>query len=249
MVRRSSPIRPLAVAIVLLAFAAPVSADITVTGHYVFMDGDTATRSTPYTTKRGRLTLPDGREMIYDTKQARVTMIDHDSKTYWTAPAAEADSIAAQRLLEMRKELQPLVEQNREAWMKQVQVIGDSIKVKYTGDMRDIAGYTCTKWVLTVGDRLRHERWVTPALGVADYAPEMEQVALASIADPLGRLFFREVVKLRGKTGLALASTTTFETITQKGSFSFEATGVSSAKVPGTAWDLPKGYTKVKLKP
>ena len=118
MVRRPSA-HSLAVSLLSLVLAAAsASADITVTGNYVFIDGSKATRVTPYTAKRGRLTMPDGREMIYDTKKGMVTIVDHATKTYWSAPVAEADSIASERLMQMRKELQPLVEQNREAWMK-----------------------------------------------------------------------------------------------------------------------------------
>ena len=258
-------IGPLAVCAVLLAAgstlvpAPPVAADITVVGRYVFINGDTATRSSAYTSRRSRMTAPDGREFIYDTKSAMVTVIDHKAKTYWKAPIAVADSLASERLMEMRRELKPQLEANRERWAEMMQMLDDSTKVAMTGEFRPIAGYSCSKWVLTMGPYLTFERWVTPAIGVADYAPELERVMLSSTLDPLGRLLLKRMFDMRGqnaasidsetdRTGqddFALASVTRFETLTQKGSFSWEATEVRTGKVPGLAWETPKGYRKV----
>ena len=259
--RRHSP-RLLAGFALLLAVAPlaatvrTADADITVIGRYTFINGDTATRSAPFTNKRGRLTAPDGREFIYDTKSKKVTVIDHQAKTYWSAPIQVADSLAAERLTVMRRELKPEIEANRERFNQLMQTIEDSTKVEMTEEHRTIAGYSCRKWVLTMGPYLTYERWVTPAIGVADYAPELERVMLASVMDPMGRLLLRNIFRLRApketiEPGLprpadfALASSTKFETLTQKGSFSWEATSVKTGKVPGLAWDKPKGYRKV----
>lgn len=247
--RLNHPIAACAIALAAgsaLGLARPAAADITVVGHYQFVDGDTVTRSSAWTPKRTRMSGPDGREFIYDAKPKKLTIIDHKTRTYWSGPLAVADSISSAILMERRKELKPQIEANQERWAALIQTINDSIKVEKTEEYREIAGYSCNKWVLRIGPYLTFERWVTPALGVADYAPELERVVLASVLDPLGRVLLKSMLQMRSKAdGLALASTTRFETLTQKGEFSFEATRVQSTKVPDSVWQTPAGYRRV----
>jgi hypothetical protein len=48
-------------------------------------------------------------------------------------------------------------------------------------------------------------------------------------------------------SGLTLSATTTFKTPTQAGTFSWEATKVSTDKIAKTVWEVPKDYQRVEL--
>jgi hypothetical protein len=227
--------------------ALPAAADITVVARYTLINGDTLTRPSYYSARRIRLTAPDGREFVYDSKLDKLTLINHRNKTYWTGSLAHADSIADRILSDARKEVAKVIEQDQEAWARKVQSFNDSLKVVPTGEERRIGGYPTNQWILTAGSYMQHERWVARGLEMPDFGPDLEKVVLASILDPVGRLLMRQLIALRGAEGLPLASTTKFQTPSQSGSFGFEAIQVAGKTIPATAWEPPKEYKKLEL--
>ena len=94
---------------------------------------------------------------------------------------------------------------------------------------------------------MQNERWVARSLTVADYGPEVEKAVMASVMDPVGRQLMKLLIHVRATDGLALASKTTFHTLTQAGSFSFEAVQVIGTPVPAKAWEIPKDYKPIRL--
>ena len=239
-----------------LVLGRPASADISVVGHYTFVNGDTATRTAYYSSKRARVTAPDGREFIYDTKAKRVTIIDHAEKRYYTGSLKEADSLASKLLLERRKELKPLIEANQERWAQMMKGFNDSIVVHKDPELtRTIAGYPCTRWTMAASSYLTHERWVARGLSVANYGPELEKVMMATVLDPMGRQLMRMLVQMHGSEtsepesgspGTVLGATTRFQTLSQSGSYSWEALKVESKAIPNNVWKAPEGYSKVQ---
>lgn len=240
----------------VLGSSRPADADISVVGRYTFVNGDTATRTAYYSSKRARVTTPDGREFIYDTQAKRVTIVDHAEKRYYTGTLKEADSLASKLLLERRQELKPLIEANQERWAQMMKGFNDSIVVHKDPELtRTIAGYPCTRWTMTAASYMTHERWVARGLSVANYAPELEKVIMATVLDPLGRQLMRMLVQMHGSEtsepeggspGTVLGSTTRFQTLSQSGSFSWEAFHVDSKPIPKNVWNVPEGYSKVQ---
>jgi len=235
-------------ALVLAAgFARPAAADITVTTHYTFLGGDTLTRDSYYTNKRIRVTGPDGKEFMFNSKTDTVTVIDHASRRYWTGPRALADSLAAKLMAANRAGVPEEVTADPVAWAEKLEQFNNSIKIEPAGKDRKIAGYPTNLWVLTAGDYLRSERWIARSLYIPDYGPEMQKTVLATIKDPLGRALMRLMIGSRDKEGLALAGSTMIRTLDKAGAFQFEALKVKSGSIPKTAWDLPAGYTPIVL--
>ena len=78
----------LAFAGLALLAARPALADITVVGRYSFVNGDTATRASYFTSRRIRVSTPDGREVIFDSKAHSVTLIDHRRRVFWNGDLA-----------------------------------------------------------------------------------------------------------------------------------------------------------------
>jgi hypothetical protein len=100
-VRLRSSIALLAL-VLAAAFVRPAAADITVTSHYTLIGGDTLTRDSYYSSKRIRVTGPDGKEFLFNAKTDTVTVIDHATERYWTGPRALADSLAAKLMVANR---------------------------------------------------------------------------------------------------------------------------------------------------
>ena len=230
-------------ALLALAFTSPAAADVTVTGHYTLVNGDTLTRTSYYTTKRVRTTLPNGDEVIYDDSAKRIALIDHAGKRYWEGPKSEADSIASRiRAERMRAAAANVTPEAREAVNRLYNALSDSVHVVKTGRSRKIAGYSCSQWVLTAGHLLTQERWVARALDVPDFSSELEKVVLATVADPVGSGLMKLVLQARAMDGLGLAGEIQFHTMRQQGTMSWKAVKIGYGKVPAEAWQMPAGY-------
>ena len=230
-----------------LGVAWPAAADITVITRYTLVNGDTLTRASYSAPKRARVTAPDGKEFLFNRDNDSVTVINHATRTYWTGPRALADSIAQRMIEKNRAQVAEIATKDPEAWRARVAAFNDSIHVSATGKTEMFAGYPCDQYVLSAGHSMTSERWIARALKVQNFGPEMQKAVLASIPDPLGRVLMRMLIDLRTKDGLVLAGRTDFATLTQTGSFQFEAVKVISAPIPKEAWDIPADYTRITL--
>jgi hypothetical protein len=227
--------------------ARPAAADTTVISHYTLVDGDTLTRASYYTSRRVRVTGPDGKEYIFDQKTDSITVIDHLTKVYWTGPRSFADSVASKIMVSNRKGIPEIAKTDPVAWSERIQAFNDSIHVEATQKQMDFAGVPCDQWILTAGSQLRTELWIARSLVVQNYGPELQKVVLASIRDPLGRALMRLQIAMRTKEGLPLAGMTNFRTYSSSGSFQYAAMRVSDKKIPASAWSVPAGYAQLHL--
>ncbi|MBI1799447.1 MAG: hypothetical protein HYR73_07135 [Candidatus Eisenbacteria bacterium] len=153
----------IAAAALLSLTSVQASAEVTVIGKYTLVGGDTLTRASYYSTRRVRVTAPDGREFVYDSRAKRVLVINHVNRTYWSGSVEEADRVATEILYEQNRKLKPAIEANREKWEEMVQNFNDSLRVTRTEETRVIAGYPTTKCVMRAGSYMTHERWVARA--------------------------------------------------------------------------------------
>ena len=231
----------------VVASARPARADVTVVYHYTLVDGDTLTRANYYSNRRVRVTAPDGKEYLFDSRTDTITVIDHETKRYWTGPRSLADSVASKIMASHREGVPEIATTDPVAWGERLAEFNKSIRVEATGKQLDIANYQVDQWILTAGTALRSEQWIARQLAVRNYGPELQRVVLASIADPMGRALTRLMIGMRTKDGLVLSNRTTFETYKGTGSFRFDATKVIAKSIPASAWALPVGYTQVRL--
>ena len=244
MIRRLPTLAVLAAGL-LIAAARPASADITVVARYQMLNGDTLTRSSYYTTKKIRTTLPNGDEIIYDNGSHRIALIDHQRRLFWEGPRAQADSIAARlRAERIRGMVDTMSAETRAQWNAVYTALTENVMVEKSGLNRKIAGYPCTHWVLRVDPYLTSERWVARALDVPDFNAEVEKVAQAAIRDPLGRGLMKLVVQARSTEGLALAGKLQVKTFEHQGTLTWEALQVKSERIGDEAWAIPEGYQR-----
>ena len=227
----------------LLFVALPAAADITVLGRYQLANGDTLTRTSYYSRKRIRTTLPNGDEIVYDDKKKRVALVDHANKRYWEGPLSRADSIATRIRSERARAFMANATPEMKARTNEIfSSLTDSVRTEMTEDTRKICSYPCTKWVTTAGSYLQQERWVARSLAMPDFGPELEKVVLATVMDPLGRGLMKLVLQSRATDGMTLAARMKFTTFSQDGEMSWEAVNVASGSIPKNAWSMPSGY-------
>lgn len=234
----------LPVVLFLVACAAPAFADITVITHYTLINGDTLTRPCYYTRTKARVTSPDGREFMFDSKTDSITVIDHKTKQYWAGPRSLADSLAKVLMAKNSIEVPAM---DPVEYGEKVKAFNDSIQVRATGKQKKIAGYPCDEWLLSAGRFLDNERWVARSLVVPNYGPEMQKAVLATIKDPLGRQLMRMLIDMRTKEGLVLSGSTAYRTLSGLGNFSFDAQKVITKPIPKSTWTVPAGYTPITL--
>jgi len=231
--------------LLLLLLALPAMADITVISRYTFANGDTLTRASYFSTQRMRTTLPNGDEIIYDHSADRIALVDHAGKRYWEGPRAQADSIARRIRAERGKALFKTVTPEMQAQVNEIYTaLTDLVHLESTGRDRKIARYPCSEWVLTAGPYLRQERWVARSLSLPDFGPEVQNVVMASILDPLGSALMKLVIQARAVDGLTLAGRIGFKTLSQEGEMSWEALNVISGKISRQAWVVPQDYQR-----
>jgi len=238
----------LALALAVSLTAACGWADVTLHIHYTLVNGDTVTRANYYTDKRVRATAPDGREYIFLAKEKHVTVIDHPSKTYWEGPMSAADSVVdSLNAMRYREVMAAVTAEQLAAWPQVTQSINDSLKMEKTSDQRDIAGFPCVRWTMTAGSRLTHDRWVASDLKVANLAPEIQRILLASVQEPMAKAFASLLIRAGDKEdGLPLAASTTYRTMASSGSYSWETFQVDRNKIPESAWKIPSDYRRMQ---
>ncbi len=242
------PLRTILLTVALAAgVAATAAADVTVITHYTLIGGDTLTRMNYYSSKRVRVTAPDGKEFMFNRKGDSLTVIDHATRRYWTGPRKLADSVASRLMAANRQGWTEVAAADPVAWGERVKAFNDSIHMESTFRTRKIAGYPADEWILTAGSYLRNERWIAQGLSVPNYGPEMQKAVMSTIKDPLGRVLMRMLINARTKSGMVMASYASFRTLQHEGSFGFEAQKVISGPIPKAAWMVPDGYTPITL--
>lgn len=228
-----------------LLSAGPATGDVTVQARYLMPDSSTLERTNYYAGTRARITSFDGREYMYDSKSKQLTVIDHTTKRYWSGPIAEADSIVARLNSERDAEFRKTLEGRQEELAKFMDEFNESIAVEKTEERRRVAGFACDRWKISAGSHIVHERWVASGFTTERVPPDLDRVLMAGALDPFGRALVGLLLQGREIPGMTLAATTTYKTPTQTGTYSWEATRVTTGKIPARAWELPEGYERV----
>jgi len=121
--------------------------------------------------------------------------------------------------------------------------IGTSVSVLKGAGRRKIAGYDTEQHTLTLGDAMRVEVWIAPALQVSPAYFEARKALYATFG-PMGRRFDRMFDEMKTLKGFPLAMSVDYRMRMANRQTVTEATEVKKDPIPETAFSVPAGYTK-----
>jgi len=213
--------------------------------------------STSYFSTEGMRTSDAERDTIIEYGPGRIVSIDHKKKEYSEITLAEMEAAmkqAAAKLEEANKQMESLPPAVRERMQKMMGGTAESVTVT-KGGTRQVAGYTCQDYTLSMGEMMTTKLCATTALEFP--APEADFRKFSSFASSAGALannpMFKGLSKLTDEMkkieGITLAESTSVKFMGQSSQSSKEAIEVKKGTIPDSAFDvatIAKGYKKVQ---
>jgi hypothetical protein len=221
--------------------------DLTVHCRFHFLNGDTLTRANYYGDGRVRMTTSDGNEVIYDVRTKNVIYLTHARKQFWKGPLDRANTVVDSLTAVRYQAYSAATDEERQKWVAYVDKFNNSIKSESFEYVKKIAGRNCDGYKISVGNIMVHTRWINRDVMQTDYIKDLEKISLLATVDPVGRSIVRLITKAEKGLGLPLAATTEINTPTQTGTFSWEAYTIDKRPIPDSIWQVPEGYTEIKL--
>jgi len=248
-------LQSLAAALVIAA-AVPASADLTIVSK-LSGDGKTETATSYLTADKARIVQPGGHEMIFDATKSEITLIDNHKRQYFVMTEQEMEDTAA-RMQQQKKQASAQMEdamkkvppEMREKMKSMINVGGmtaSAVEVKKASGGRQIAGYKCANWTLTVGEISKTEECLSTDVpyptGLWQSFRSMQNI-LQSMGPTMGSASALQE-KTKELKGFPLASTTTTNVLGNTRTTSSEVQEIKKGAIAANVFDLPAGYKKV----
>jgi hypothetical protein len=236
--RSIAAITPLTLCIVQCFAAGSVAA-----GDLTIVSTVTAARGGPMTTTQylgdDRMRMADGNnDIVLDLSDGKMIFIDHKKKRYSETTFDEVRQHVA-RLEEMTA-ANPMMER----------MMGSpgEIEIQKTSETRKIAGYGCTKYILSMGDSFRQTAWLTDEL---DFPVEYYDAskALFAMMGPMATRFEKMVDEMKKIGGFPLATDSKMSFMGRDSSTSSEVIEVRKGAIADDAFSPPAGYKRSKKSP
>jgi len=196
--------------------------------------GKDAPKTATQYVSRDRIRHSDGdNDTIIEYASGRIVMINHKKKEYFETSMAEM----GRHLQEVEAQMQgnPVVEK----MMGKV----SEVEVQKVSGVRSIAGYDTQQYVLSMGDSLKFDVWVAPALEAPTQYYDARKAAYAGMG-PMGQRFEKMFDEMRKLKGMPLAMGVNAKTMMLKQETFTEAVEVRKGSVPPSAFEIPVGYKK-----
>lgn len=219
----------------LLAAAASVAhaEDLTIVST-VRAQGKTMT-STQYMSA-GKVRTSDGNtDTILDYATGRIVHVDHKKKRY--AETSLEELRAQMRELEQMLEGNPIMERMFGA--------ASDVDVEKHEETREIAGYTCHRYTLTMGGKMRFELWAAPDLEVPISYHDARKMAYAAMG-PIGARFDKMFDEMKKIQGLPLATISEISIMGMDLDTEQTATEVKRGPIDASVFEVPAGYKQQK---
>jgi hypothetical protein len=214
--------------------AAAAASDLTIVSKVTPAKG-TPTTSTHYITAE-RMRMSDGaNDTIVDLAAGKLIGIDHKKKTYYETTFEEMQQYFA-GLNEMLAS-NPMME----TMMGKVK----DVQVQKTAETREIIGYTCTKYVLSMGEKFKETLWVTPEVKMPVSYYDASKMSYAMMGPMAGR-FEKMLDEMKKIDGFPLATDVDMKMMGMDASSRTEVTEISKADIPADTFAVPAGYKKTK---
>jgi hypothetical protein len=185
-------------------------------------------------------------DTIVDFQSGLVTSIDHAKKQYYETTREQLAAMAAQAN-ERMKQMQEQAKQNPQvaAMMEKMTggPLGDVTVQKGTGQKK-LAGYACDEYILSMGESVKLDMWVTaelqPPVGMYEARKDVFQGG-----GPLGERFSKMMEEMKKVKGYPLGETMSFKMGPMQRTTTTEATEVKKGPIAAAAFEVPAGYSKV----
>lgn len=217
----------------MMPFAAAAE-DLTVVTKVVPPKGQPTT-STQYFSSSKFRTSDGNIDTIVDLESGRIVSIEHKKKSYYETTFEEIRAFFDQ--LETMLESNPMLEK----------MFGKvaSAQVRDTGEKRTIAGYECRKLVVTMGEKMSFEVWVTSQIKVPMEYYDAQKMLYATMG-PMASRFEKMYDELKKIGGFTLATTIDSKVMGMQIHSESEAIEVKKGPLPADAFEVPAGYKKKK---
>jgi hypothetical protein len=214
--------------------AAAAASDLTIVSKVTPAKGEPTT-STHYITAE-RMRMSDGaNDTIVDLAAGKMVAIDHKKKSYYETTFEEMQKYFAQ-LNEMLAG-NPMME----TMMGKVA----DVQVQKTAETREIIGHTCTKYVLTMGEKFKETLWVTPDVKMPVTYYDASKMSYAMMGPMAGR-FEKMLDEMKKIDGFPLATDVDMKMMGMDASSRTEVTAISNGDIPADTFAVPAGYKKTK---
>jgi hypothetical protein len=246
-------------AVLLLSTVLPSYAqNLTIVSKVTRDGGPPETKISYISSDHVRISQGDGKESIVDFKTGQMTTLDAKKKTYYVITRADIDAFAAKMNEQMNS---PEAKKGQEAMknlppeqQKKMDSAAEGMftfDVQKTGTTRKIAGYKCENWKVTMGQFSRSEECLTSELKFPAQAWDMyrgfadNMKSVMAAMGPMAKSAGKMQEQFKQMKGYPLANTTTTEIMGHKSVIASEVTEVKHDPIPGSAWEVPSGYTKI----
>jgi hypothetical protein len=218
------------VACALLAAAVPATADdFTVLSTVTSPRG--GTRPLIQYVSPTRIRISDGdRDAVLDVPSGRVVLFSDRRREYWETSLDDIAAFVGQldAALARGDTMEPM---------------RASISVLKGPGRRKIAGYDTEQYTLSLGDAIRVEVWMAPAMPAPPSYFDARKVLYATLG-PMGRRFDRMFDEMKTLKGFPLAMSVDYRMRMSNRQTVTEATEVKRDPIPETAFAVPAGYAK-----
>jgi len=184
-------------------------------------------------------------DTIFDGASGKMAVIDSQKKEYWESSAEEREAGFRQMEEQMKKMQDQLANLPPAVREKMAGATGASITVQKGTGTKKIAGYDCEQYLISMGETIKIEKWVTQDLQMPLTLFDAEKAKFAG--NPMLKNFARLAEEMKKIKGFPLGETTTIKGLPGVGGeTSREATEVKKGPIDPSVFAIPAGYTKVE---
>ena len=183
-----------------------------------------------------KLLSSDGRnDTIMDLASGRMIVVDHKKKTYQETSLEEMRQHFA--------ELESLLEDN--PMMAAMLGSATTVDVKKGSGTRQVAGYTCDHYQMTIGAKFQVELWAARGLQAPAQYHDAQKMVYAAMG-PMASRFNKLYEEMKKIDGVPLVTKIDTRVVGLKINSVSEATEVRKGPIPPETFAPPAGYKKKK---
>ncbi len=205
-----------------------------------------------------KMRTSDGRtDTILDVASGRMVQIDHKKKTYWESSLAEMRQhlaglpMMAGMLGGMHSLHSCGVDHPHPGGFQQRGVVTSpalalaTVEVTKDSGSREVAGYTCDQYHLTLGRRFQFELWAARDLKAPTQYYDAKKMIYATMG-PMASRFDKMYEEMKKIDGFPLYTKIETRMLGMKTQSVSEATEVRKGPIPADVFEPPAGYKKKK---